>query len=335
MLLDNETPGLRAAWHCVAHADEVGTGPHQVWLLGQPWVVLRMNGALVAFVDRCPHRLAPLSAGTVVVGTAGDELQCGYHGWRFDGSGGALTIPALGPGAVLPPRACLTPAFAVEERFGLVFLAPEQPHAPLPVFASWTDDMFLRAVCETRRTPVSAAQLIDNFMDAAHFPFVHAATFGVEGAGEVSVPDIVRSDTAVRTTFAAPYQNHDDPLVAMGEHPLVQPHTVMKAGFANYICELELTFELTQGIFWILYCCQPERNGSTRVYKLIARNDLAHEPDRIAQVAEAEDVILLEDLRILERFEHMTVDLDLTREIHTKADRLSVAWRRLIATLVH
>ena len=337
MLVDNETLALRAAWHCVAHVDEIGHEPHQVWLLGQPWVLVRLNGSLAAFVDRCPHRLAPLSAGSVVAGdgrASGDELQCGYHGWRFNESGSGTAIPALGSAAVLPPRACLTPAFAVEERFGLVFLAPERPHAPLPEFTSWTDDTFLRAVCETRRTPVSAAQLIDNFMDAAHFPFVHAATFGVEGAGEVDTPDIARSDTVVRTTFAAPYQNHDDPLVATGEHPLVQPHRVMKAGFANYICELELTFEMTAGTFWILYACQPERNGSTRVYKLIARNDLGHDPTRIDQVAKDEDVILLEDLRILERYEHMSVDLDLTRELHTKADRLSVAWRRLIGSLV-
>jgi phenylpropionate dioxygenase-like ring-hydroxylating dioxygenase large terminal subunit len=330
MILDNETPSLRRAWHCVAHADEVGLQPHQVWLLGQPWVLVRLDGEIRAFADRCPHRLAPLSAGTVVASSAGDTLQCGYHGWRYRSDGVATAVPALGPSATIPPRACLEAAVGVVERFGLVFLAPHEPIAQLPAFVGWSDPHFVTAVCETRRTTVSAAQLIDNFMDAAHFPFVHAATFGVEGATEVGTPPIEHDGTCVRSSFDAPYQNHDDPKVNTGEHTLVQPHRVTKTGYASYICELELNFPLTNGTFWILYACQPERNGSTRIYKLIARDDLAHEPDRIDQVAKDEDVILLEDLAILEKYARMEVDLDLTKEVHTKADRLSVAWRRLM-----
>lgn len=326
-LLDNETHALRRAWHCVAHSSEVEDQPHRVMLLGEFWVLVRLDGHLRAFVDRCPHRLAPLSAGRVI----DSELQCGYHGWRFDGSGAATEIPALGPKATLPPRACLIVAFGVEERFGLVFLAPEQPRTDLPSFEGWSNPEFITAVCETRRTNVSASQLIDNFMDAAHFPFVHAATFGVEGATEVGTPPIERSESSVRCSFEAPYQNHDDPLVATGDHPLVQPHSVTKVGNANYICELELRFPLTGGTFWILYVCQPECNGSTRIYKLIARNDLAHDPRQIDKVAADEDLILLEDLHLLERFTHMAVDLNLSIELHTKADRLSVAWRRLMA----
>jgi phenylpropionate dioxygenase-like ring-hydroxylating dioxygenase large terminal subunit len=331
MILDNETSALRRAWHCVAHSDEVGADPHQVWLLNQAWALVRFDdGKVRAFVDRCPHRLAPLSAGRIV----SNELQCVYHGWRFDGDGNVAAIPALGPAATLPSRACLTTAFAVEERFGLVFLAPEKPESALPEFVHWDDQSFVKAVCETRRTPVSAAQLIDNFMDAAHFPFVHPTTFGVVGAEELSIPPIEHSPTSVSCAFEAPYQNHDDPLVATGEHPLVQPHVVKKVGHANFICELTLTFPLTRGTFWIFYACQPERNGSTRIYKLIARNDLGHDPSQIEQVAKYEDVVLLEDLALLERYAHMHINLDVTAEVHTKADRLSVAWRRLISEVI-
>jgi phenylpropionate dioxygenase-like ring-hydroxylating dioxygenase large terminal subunit len=331
VILDNDSSALRRAWHCVAHSDEVCGTPHQVWLLGEAWALVRFDdGSVRAFVDRCPHRSAPISAGTVV----NNELQCGYHGWRFDPAGRVAAIPALGPTPTLPPRACLKTAFAIEERFGLVFLAPEEPAAALPEFAQWSDPSFVTAVCETRRTPVSAAQLIDNFMDAAHFPFVHPTTFGVAGAEELAVPPIEHTATSVSCAFEAPYQNHDDPLVATGEHPLVQPHRVRKVGHANFICELELTFPLTNGTFWILYACQPERNGSTRIYKLIARNDLDHDRTEIEQVAKYEDVVLLEDLALLERYVHMHIDLDVTAELHTKADRLSVGWRRLMSEFV-
>ena len=326
-VIDNETKALRHAWHCVAHSHEVGEQPESVMLLGEPWVLVRLGSKLRAFPDRCPHRSAPLSAGSVV----GDELQCGYHGWRFDSAGVTTQIPALGPNATLPPRACVSPAFAVVERFGLVFVAPDEPYSALPLFDGWQDPRFAAAVCETRTTSVSAAQLIDTFMDAAHFPFVHASTFGVDGANEVGNPPVDRNGSSVSSTFEAPYQNHDDPLVTTGHHPLVQPHTVTKVGHANYICELKLEFPLTDGTFWILYACQPLQNGTTRIYKLIARDDLAHDPAHIRQVAEDEDMILLEDLNILERFTAMELNLDPTAEVHTRADRLSLAWRRLMA----
>ncbi len=326
-VIDNESLALRKAWHCVAHSHEVGEEPVGVTLLGEPWVLARLGAEVRAFPDRCPHRSAPLSAGKIV----DNELQCGYHGWRFDSAGVATEIPALGSNATLPSRACVSPAFAVVEQFGLIFVAPDEPHSPLPSFDGWHDPRFATAVCETRTTPVSAAQLIDNFMDAAHFPFVHAATFGVDGANEVGNPPIERGPSSVFSSFDAPYQNHDDPLVETGDHPLVQPHTVTKIGHANFICELRLSFPLTQGTFWILYACQPLRNGATRVYKLIARDDLAHDPAHIQKVADDEDVILLEDLNILERFTTMELNLDPTFEVHTRADRLSLSWRRLMA----
>ena len=104
-MLGNTDPALRRGWHVVAASDEVGRDPVQVWLLGEPWVLVRLpaDGAtrLVAFADRCPHRLAPLSAGTVV----GETLQCGYHGWCFDGEGTCTVIPAIGESDHIPSRA--------------------------------------------------------------------------------------------------------------------------------------------------------------------------------------------------------------------------------------
>src|SRR5258705_5817765 len=99
--VDNESDGLDRAWHAVALSSEVGDRPMAVRLLGKDWVLVRLRAGLAAFEDRCPHRLAPLSAGTV----CGDELRCGYHGWRFGGDGRCTAIPSLGPAAAFPPRA--------------------------------------------------------------------------------------------------------------------------------------------------------------------------------------------------------------------------------------
>src|SRR5262249_24656593 len=104
--LANTDPALRRAWHPVARSNEVTDTPHSVRPPGEDWVLVRLP-ELAAFVDRCPHRLAPLSAGSV----DGGSLRCGYHGWCFGADGGCREIPSLGQNEHMPPRArATTPA---------------------------------------------------------------------------------------------------------------------------------------------------------------------------------------------------------------------------------
>ena len=55
------------------------------------WALWRDSGGRIRAVeDRCPHRLYPLSTGEI----RGDDIECGYHGLRFDGTGRCTHIPA-------------------------------------------------------------------------------------------------------------------------------------------------------------------------------------------------------------------------------------------------
>ena len=47
------------------------------------------DDTIVALHDVCPHRFMPLSNGHRV----GDEVQCWYHGLRFNGNGVCTAIP--------------------------------------------------------------------------------------------------------------------------------------------------------------------------------------------------------------------------------------------------
>ncbi|MCW2578666.1 MAG: Rieske (2Fe-2S) iron-sulfur domain protein [Blastococcus sp.] len=120
-------------WYPVARAAEVGTTPVPVSAGGRSYVVVRLRpgGEISAFPARCPHRLVPLSTATVSGGT----LQCPAHGWRFDGEGRCVDIPSLGRHGTPPPRADLAGPWAVEERHGWVWLAPDpttgSPHRPV------------------------------------------------------------------------------------------------------------------------------------------------------------------------------------------------------------
>lgn len=47
---------------------------------GRTLCVVRMNGAVSAMDNVCPHRGAPLSEGTIEEG----RLVCPWHAWSFD-----------------------------------------------------------------------------------------------------------------------------------------------------------------------------------------------------------------------------------------------------------
>ena len=65
-MLRNDSPALRRAWHPVLEEAQLGDGLVRVELLGEGYVVGRVDGEIVAFPDRCPHRNARLSDGAVV-----------------------------------------------------------------------------------------------------------------------------------------------------------------------------------------------------------------------------------------------------------------------------
>ncbi len=329
-VIDNVTPALASAWYAVALSGDVGTDPVPVTVLGQHWVVLRMDGELVAFADRCPHRLAPLSIGTADGGT----LRCGYHGWEFGSSGACTRIPAIGDDVPIPSKAVLQRPAGVQERYGLVWLAPQDPVVGLPDFSEWEDPAFDTSWNQPRSTSAGAGQLCDNFLDAAHLPVVHTGTFGVPDADYLPPEPVSRNGWTASTTYRVTYRNHDDPLVATGQHPLEQPQDLYKEVRPATTALVRLSFPLTGAVLSILFSCLPVDASRTVVFKMMARNDFDGDGERMAASLKFEDQVLDEDLAVLEAYRSTQLPLDPTIEVSTRVDRLSVTYRRLLAELV-
>lgn len=332
--IDNVTPGLARAWYAVALSRDVADQPVAVMVLGRPWVVMRLDGELVGFADRCPHRLAPLSIGENVERPGGQRLRCGYHGWEFGADGACLRVPALGDDATLPPRAELDRPAAVQERYGLVWLAPEEPVAGLPDFPEWDDPAFDNSWNEPRRTTAGAGQLCDNFLDGAHLPVVHTQTFGVPDADYLPPEPVERDGWQASTMYRVTYKNHDDPLVETGEHPLEQPQDLYKELRPATTALVRLSMPLTGAVITFLFSCLPEDAEHTTVFKMMSRNDLGGDADRLGRVLEFEDLVLDEDLDVLEAYPSKALPIDLGVEVHTRVDRLSATYRRMLGELV-
>jgi vanillate O-demethylase monooxygenase subunit len=330
LLLHNTHPALRRCWHPVARSNEVSSEPTRVLLLGVPLVVFRSKGEVVCFTDRCPHRRTPLSLGSC----DGEILQCAYHGWRFSGDGRCVEIPALGPGATVPGQARLTPVAAVSERHGMVFVAPEAPIAPLGHIEESEDPAFEAGELPPMRARASAGLLADNFLDMAHFPFVHRGTFGADEAAEVPRYEVERDGWSFVASREHPFANREDPGVAAGLRPLVQSRRLTYRLDAPFHLQLRIDFVEAGGTNVIGFFLQPETDESCRIYTTLWRNDLGGDKEAMAAAVKFEIEVLEEDLRIQEAFDDLALPLDQTMEIHTRSDRSTLELRRLLVDLV-
>jgi vanillate O-demethylase monooxygenase subunit len=103
--ISNVSPELKHVWHPIGRIDSFTENPTRIELVGDPYVVVRLDGQVKVFADVCPHRYARLSDGIVV----GSNIQCPYHGWQFGPNGKCAHVPALGADATLPPAQLKAP----------------------------------------------------------------------------------------------------------------------------------------------------------------------------------------------------------------------------------
>ncbi|MGH6989231.1 MAG: Rieske 2Fe-2S domain-containing protein [Stellaceae bacterium] len=162
-------PMLRDEWYVAAFSEELATGPLGRQICGERVALYRRgDGGVTALEDRCSHRRYPLSRGRV----QGNELQCGYHGARFDAAGKCVAIP----GQAAIPAGFHLRAYPVHEKDGVVFIwmgdaAPADP-ATLPDWRinaapDWAQ------VRGLHHMPANYQLVLDNLLDLTHVEFVH------------------------------------------------------------------------------------------------------------------------------------------------------------------
>ena len=189
---------LRNTWYCAAESAELGQAPLGRVFLNEPVVLYRKtDGAPIAFEDRCCHRRAPLSKGTV----EGDGLRCGYHGFLYDESGACVWAPGQ---SNVPPDARVR-TYPLCERHGYVWIWMGEPaladDTAVPDF-HWNDDPAWGALGERLTVKCNYMLLVDNLMDLSHVSVLHADTIG--SAGDTN-PDLTweRGPDFVRGTRVA------------------------------------------------------------------------------------------------------------------------------------
>jgi phenylpropionate dioxygenase-like ring-hydroxylating dioxygenase large terminal subunit len=164
---------LPHAWFIACRSRDLRDRPLGVVVQGLPLVLFRgADGRPAALEDRCPHRNAPLSAGRMRAG----ELECGYHGWRFEPGGACAAVPGL---AHRPARAPRVPAFACREQDGYVwtYSTPEaEPRGP-PFRFPHLGEPGYTAVRRELGVRSSLRAALENVLDLPHTAFLHGGLF--------------------------------------------------------------------------------------------------------------------------------------------------------------
>ena len=107
------TQFIRNAWYVAAWSKEVGRNLLARRILDEPVVLFRQkDGTPAALLDRCAHKLAPLSMGRLV----DDVVQCGYHGMEYDCTGQCVRVP----GQERIPKSAKVRSFPLVERYNAV-----------------------------------------------------------------------------------------------------------------------------------------------------------------------------------------------------------------------
>jgi len=164
---------LRNTWYVAAFDNELSAEEMLARrLLDEPIILFRdVDGRAKALADICPHRMAPLSKGSL----SGGVIACGYHGLQFDGLGTCVSSPFGNP-----PRGAVVRSYPVEERHGMIWIwmgeATPEPDR-IPDF-SFQDPDENYAGKRYLRVGVRYELEIENILDLSHIEFLHPTTLG-------------------------------------------------------------------------------------------------------------------------------------------------------------
>ena len=321
------TERLRACWHGVAYSSAVGTTPYRTQLLGEQIVVWRdSQGAAHAFRDLCIHCGTALSLGSVT----GDEIVCPYHGWRYAVDGHCTAIPQLPDPTRVPAKARAT-AYRCEERYGLVWVAMDEPRWPIPELLELESPGWRTVFCGPYSWESEASRQIENFTDLGHFPWVHPGLLG-DPSRVVVVPPEVRT---VGHVLHYEFQRAEAKSTQM--YP-VFPNENRENSVRRTRYELHLPYTIVVHMDWggrekllYLFVSQPVAADRCAGYCLIGQNYNLDQSERVFQ--EFEDVIFGQDRRMVESQRPEQVPFDLSEELHLKFDSVAVAYRRAMTSL--
>lgn len=316
-------PVLFDDWHPVAASVSVVPGQlTAASLLGCDLVVWReADGTLHTWEDRCPHRGARFTIGSM----EGDGVVCRYHGWRFNATGYCDHIPAQ-PGN--PLAGVCVKAYAVEERYGLVWVCLGTPARGVLPFVEYDDARLRKVLCGPYRVEASGPRIVENFLDMAHFGFVHRGILG--DAEHTQMQDYqvdayteVDGTRGIVATQCFAWQPQSNKLSTGGTwveytYRVMRPLTAILTKLPQAQSDFREAISLH---------VQPLTEESSAAWIVLAMTNFESSDDELRGF---QDTIFLQDKPILENQVPLRLPLAARAEVFVHCDRMSRAYRNYL-----
>jgi phenylpropionate dioxygenase-like ring-hydroxylating dioxygenase large terminal subunit len=253
-------------WFVIATSKQLKNKPLGRKLLGKKFVIFRDSfGKVIALEDRCPHKNVSLSLGTI----AGDNIQCPYHGWKFNSTGECVEQPCRGPQEKF--LLCQVPQYTVVEQDGWIWIYPiqnkiksisENPINNSPPRYLQDPKLHWFELHNVMKAP--ADLILENGLDCSHTGFVHKGLFRSAPTQYVTA-DICETENGMHVETSGE-QNSEQLdsrfLIKKGESvqhtdEFISPHTV------------KINYSWGKAKFVTILICIPEDEMTTRVYTRI------------------------------------------------------------------
>lgn len=247
-------------WYIATLSFKLKKKPISIGFFGKPVVLYRdKSGKPVAMLDRCPHKNLPLSLGKI----RGSEIECAYHGWRFNAKGECTDLPCHGVAERKPK--CTVETFQVIEQDKWIWIR-----------ASGNYDTFIPVSCDKNpdyrwfdisyETNASADLVLENGMDCAHTGFVHQGIFRSRPTQFVNVKIDTNHQTVMAETFGEKKSSERDIRQMVGSEEFshidkyIYPSTV----------QVDYWYKKSHNITYLM--CTPISDKKTKVFIRMGMN---------------------------------------------------------------
>ena len=311
---------LRNEWYPIARSTDLPPGTITTARLFETDLVLWRgeDTAVIAWLDRCPHRSVKLSGGTI----EGNTLVCPYHGLAFDTIGQCVKVPAH-PNYVPPKQAC-TNSFPVMERYGAVFVCLGTPPEDVAPFPEWRNPSYYTYLSGGHRFRCSGLRAIENFLDVAHLPFVHAGLLGEPEHPTIKDYEVESIETGIYLKNIQIWQPDPDGTgvsgIATYDYWTLRPLVVA------------LRKQREDGQTMILMYFVTPISEEECVGWMWGALNYAHRIPEASLVA-FQDKVVMQDRANLESHNPKRLPIDSQLEFHLPSDRASLAYRKWLKQL--
>jgi len=302
-------------WYVICRKDEIEENKILLkYVFDQEIIIWKKKERIMAWENLCIHRGSRLSLGSINNGI----LKCAYHGWEYNQDAQCVKIPSQ-PDIKIPKKACVK-SYKVIEKMNMVWINLSKEANDFVNIKEFNESNFNHVASGPYIMNASAPRAIENFLDVAHFPFVHENHLGVKDKPMIDDYDVVSSNKGIHASNVKIFQPNPDGTNKSGEVIYdYHVHSPFVASLGKDVSKNER--------FVLVFYVTPISETESMIYTLTLMN-FGKLDDKI--VRDYQDFITAQDVPIVESQRPELLPMDLQEELSIRSDKISIAYRRYL-----